>query len=88
MNIEISDYLQQLKFAKDDLQALNIIVTVVEDQKDWQNDKEMLAVIRRALEPIILDMEAAIDGIETELVTASDIEADLIEAAVSANTES
>ena len=87
MNIEISDYLQQLKFAKDDLQALNIIVTVVEDQKDWQNDKEMLAVIRRALEPIILDMEAAIDGIETELVTASDIEADLIEAAVSANTE-
>ena len=88
MNIEISDYLQQLKFAKDDLQALNIIVTVVEDQKDWQNDKEMLAVIRRALEPIILDMEAAIDGIETELVTASDIEADLIEAAVCANTES
>ena len=88
MNIEISDYLQQLKFAKDDLQALNIIVTVVEDQKDWQNDKEMLAVIRRALEPIILDMEAAIDGIETELVTASDIEADLIEATVSANTES
>ena len=87
MNIEISDYLQQLKFAKDDLQALNIIVTVVEDQKDWQNDKEMLAVIRRALEPIILDMEAAIDGIETELVTASDIEADLIEAAVSANAE-
>ena len=88
MNIEISDYLQQLKFAKDDLQALNIIVTVVEDQKDRQNDKEMLAVIRRALEPIILDMEAAIDGIETELVTASDIEADLIEAAVCANTES
>ena len=87
MNIEISDYLQQLKFAKEDLRALSIIVTVVEDQKDWQNDKEMLAVIRRALEPIILDMEAAIDGIETELVTASDIEADLIEATVSANAE-
>ena len=67
MNIEISDYLQQLKFAKDDLQALNIIVTVVEDQKDWQNDKEMLAVMRRALDPIISDMEEAIGGIEAEL---------------------
>ena len=67
MNIEISDYLQQLKFAKDDLQALNIIVTVVEDQKDWQNDKEMLAVMRRALDPIISDMEDAIGGIEAEL---------------------
>lgn len=67
MNIEISDHLQQLKFAKEDLRALSIIVTVVEDQKDWQNDKEMLAVMRRALDPIISDMEEAIGGIEAEL---------------------
>ncbi len=67
MNIEISDHLQQLKFAKEDLRALSIIVTVVEHQKDWQNDKEMLAVMRRALDPIISDMEEAIGGIEAEL---------------------
>ena len=67
MNIEISDHLQQLKFAKEDLRALSIIVTVVEDQKDWQNDKDMLAVMRRALDPIISDMEDAIGGIEAEL---------------------
>ena len=67
MNIEISDHLQQLKFAKEDLRALSIIVTVVEDQKDWQNDKEMLAVMRRALDPISSDMEDAIGGIEAEL---------------------
>lgn len=70
MNIEISDYLQLLKFAKEDLRALSLIVTVIEDQKDWQDSREMLAVIRRVLEPVILDMEEAIDGIGVELVKA------------------
>ena len=70
MYVAIMDHLQQLKFAKEDLGALSIIATVVEDQTDWQNDKEMLAVIRRAMEPILSDMEKAIGGIEAELVKA------------------
>ena len=58
-----------LQFACEDLKALKSVVQVVEDQKDWQYEREMLAVVLRSLGSIISDMEEGIESISEELKT-------------------
>lgn len=43
------------------------MVQLVEDQKDWPNEREMLSVVLRALDSIISDFEEGIDSISREL---------------------
>ena len=65
--ISIADSRNLLRFACEDLKALKTVVQVVEDQKDWPNEREMLSVVLRALDSIISDFEAGIDSISGEL---------------------
>ena len=65
--ISIADSRNLLRFACDDLKALKTVVQVVEDQKDWPNEREMLSVVLRALDSIISDFEERIDSISGEL---------------------
>ena len=61
--ISIADSRNLLRFACEDLKALKTVVQVVEDQKDWPNEREMLSVVLRALDSIISDFEEGIDSI-------------------------
>ena len=65
--ISIADSRNLLRFACEDLKALKSVVQVVEDQKDWPNEREMLAVVLRALGSIISDIEEGINSISEEL---------------------
>ena len=56
-----------LRFACEDLEALKSVVQVMEDQKDWPYEREMLRVVLRALDPIIADIQECIDNIGEEL---------------------
>ena len=49
------------------LKALESVVQVVEDQKDWPDEREMLAVVLRTLGSIISDIEEGISSISEEL---------------------
>ena len=53
--------------AAEDLEALKSVVQVMEDQKDWPYEREMLRVVLRALDPIIADIQECIDNIGEEL---------------------
>ena len=61
--ISIDDSRNLLQFTCEDLKALKMVVQLVEDQKDWPNEREMLSVVLRALDSIISDFEEGIDSI-------------------------
>ena len=65
--ISIDSSRNLLRFACEDLKALKAVVQVVEDQKDWPNEREMLSVVLRALDSIISDFEEGLDTISEEL---------------------
>lgn len=63
--ITIHDNLQQLKFVRDDLNALKSVLLVVEDHEEYA--EEALKVIGRVLSSVTSDIQEAIDAIEGEL---------------------
>lgn len=67
MKIKIDDSNQLLKFAREDLQALQAVILAAEDHPEYANEHEMLIVVRRALAPIITDIQDAINAIDEEL---------------------
>ena len=67
MNIEIQDGFQQMKIAFEDLQAIPTVIAMAEDHPVYSNDHEALIVVRRALEPIINDIQEAIEIMDGEL---------------------
>ena len=69
--IGIYDSNQQLKFICEDLQAVQTVVTLVEDHPVYSDEHEMLIVVRRALEPIIGDLQKIIDSIDGALKEGS-----------------
>lgn len=71
--MRIDDSRNLLRFACEDLIALKSVVQVVEDQKDWPNEREMLMVVLRALDPIIRDIQEVVDSISTELKGENDV---------------
>ena len=62
---DIYDSNQQLIRACDDLRAIRAMVSMAEDHG---NEKETLAMTRRALEPIIDDIQEAINTIDEALI--------------------
>lgn len=71
--MRIDDSRNLLRFACEDLKALKSVVQVVEDQKDWPNEREMLMVVLRALDPIIRDIQEVVDSISAELKGENDV---------------
>ena len=71
--MRIDDSRNLLRFACEDLKALKSVVQVVEDQKDWPNEREMLMVVLRALDPIIRDIQEIVDSISAELKGENDV---------------
>ena len=67
MNIKIQDGFQQIKIALEDLQAIPTVIAMAEDHPVYSSDHETLIVVRRALAPIINDMQEAVDIIDGEL---------------------
>ena len=67
MNIKIQDSFQQIKSAFEDLQAIPTVIVMAEDHPFYSSEHETLIVVRRALEPIINDMQEAVDIIDGEL---------------------
>ena len=67
MNIKIQDSFQQIKTALEDLQAIPTVIAMAEDHPVYSNDHETLIVVRRALAPIINDLQEAVDIIDGEL---------------------
>lgn len=67
MNIKLQDSFQQIKIALEDLQAIPTVIAMAEDHPVYSNDHEALIVVRRALEPIINDMQEAVDIIDGEM---------------------
>lgn len=67
MNIKIQDSFQQIKLALEDLQAIPTVIVMAEDNLVYSSDHETLIVVRRALEPIINEMQEAVDIIDGEL---------------------
>jgi len=69
----IAESRNQLRYACEDLEALRAIVQVVEAQKGWPNEREMLLVVSRSLAPIIKDIQGCIDSISKELNRTGDV---------------
>ena len=69
----IAESRNQLRSACEDLEALRAIVQVVEAQKDWPNEREMLLVLSQSLAPIIKDIQGCIDSISKELNRTGDV---------------
>lgn len=67
MSIDIQDSLQQIKIALGDLEAIPTVIAMAEDHPIYSNDHETLIVVRRALAPIINEMQEAVDIIDREL---------------------
>lgn len=67
MNIKFQDSFQQIKTAFEDLQAIPTVIAMAEGHPVYSSDHETLIVVRRALEPIINDMQEAVDIIDGEL---------------------
>ena len=72
MNTALEDSNQILKFACRDLKAIRAAAQVIEAEKNWSSEREMLAVIIRALTPIIDDIQNAINNIDTALKVEND----------------
>lgn len=54
--------------AQKDLKAICSVAEVVEAYPEWSAEIDMLRTMKRALQPIIDDIQSAIDGIGAELV--------------------
>lgn len=65
---DIYDSNQKLVRACDDLRAVKAIISAVEDHPEDTAEKAVLAVTRRALEPIIDDIQEVIDTIDNALI--------------------
>ena len=63
----IIDSNQQLKYICEDLQAVQTVVIMAEDHPVYSDDHEVLIVVRRALEPIISDLQNAIQTLTDEM---------------------
>ena len=63
----IIDSNQQLKYICEDLQAVQTVITMAEDHPVYSDDHEVLIVVRRALEPIISDLQNAIQTLTDEI---------------------
>lgn len=66
----IEDNIQVIKFAYEDLEALRATAQVIEAEKEWSNEREMLAVTIRTLSSITGDIQEAIDNIDKALKEA------------------
>ena len=73
MYIKIQDGFQQINIAFEDLQAIPPVIAMAEDHPVYSNDHEALIVIRRALEPIINDMQEAIEIMDGELKSVQQV---------------
>ena len=67
---EIQDNNQLLKLACEDLRAVQTVITTVEDHPVYDSDHDTLIVVRRALGPIISDIQEATDNIDKALKEA------------------
>ena len=67
MSIKIQDSFQQIKLAFGDPQAIQAVIVMAEDHPVYSNDHKALIVVRRALKPIINDLQEAVDNIDREL---------------------
>lgn len=67
MNIKLQDSFQQIKSAFEDLEAIPTVIAMAEDHPVYSSDHETLIVVRRSLEPIINEMQEAIEIMDGEL---------------------
>ena len=70
--IKLDDSKNLLRLACDDLEALRLVALMADREGNWTNEREMLSVTARALEPIIADIREAIESIEDELIKAKE----------------
>ena len=67
MTINIQDSTELIRLACEDLQAVQSVITMSEDHPVYANDHEALIVVRRALGPIISDIEEGVTSIDKAL---------------------
>lgn len=65
--IKIEDSRFLIKYACEDLRSLRSVMQSLESQTDCLDSQDLLAVITRALHPIIEDIQKAVDMIGEEL---------------------
>lgn len=65
--IKIEDSRFLIKYACEDLRSLSSVMQSLESQTDCLDSQDLLAVITRALHPIIEDIQKAVDMIGEEL---------------------
>ena len=65
--IKIEDSRFLIKYACEDLRSLRSVMQSLESQADCLDSQDVLAVVIRALEPIIGDIHKAVDMIGEEL---------------------
>ena len=65
--IKIEDSRFLIKYACEDLRSLSSVMQSLESQTDCLDSQDLLAVITRALHPIIEDIQKAVDMIDEEL---------------------
>lgn len=65
--IKIEDSRFLIKYAYEDLRSLRSVMQSLESQTDCLDSQDVLAVITRALHPIIKDVQKAADMIGEEL---------------------
>ena len=67
MNMKISDNVQLIKIACDDLKAIRSLLFSTEERLLCGQEKESLAVLGRAISSVISDLEEATSAIDEEL---------------------
>ena len=65
--IKIEDSRFLIKYACEDLRSLRSVLQSLQNQADCPDSQDVLAVVIRALEPIIGDIRKAVDTIGGEL---------------------
>lgn len=66
-SIRITDSNQAIKFACEDLKAIQSVIAMVEGEETISCERETLKVVLRALSPIIADISEAVSVIDEEL---------------------
>lgn len=74
VSINIQDGTELIKLACEDLQAIQTVISMSENHPVYANDHEALIVARRALSPIISDIEEGVGNIDMALMEARDEE--------------
>ena len=59
---------QELIYACDDLRAIQQVIEMVKGHPEHEDEMQVLTVIKRSLEPIIEDIQEAIDNIDDALM--------------------